>query len=79
MGIDLAEAVDRGIAVPPGTPEPVIRKLESAFLQVANMPEIQAEMRNQGFVPMAMGYEESKVYVKKMTAVYTELAAEIKK
>jgi tripartite-type tricarboxylate transporter receptor subunit TctC len=79
QGIDLAEAVDRGIAVPPGTPEPVIKKLESAFLQVANMPEVQTEMRNQGFVPMAMGYEESKAYVKKMTALYKDLAAEIKK
>jgi tripartite-type tricarboxylate transporter receptor subunit TctC len=79
QGIDLAEAVDRGIAVPPGTPEPVIKKLETVFIQVANMPEVQADMRNQGFVPMAMGHEESKAYTKKMTALYKELAAEIKK
>ena len=63
QGIDMAEAVDRGVAVPPGTPEPVIKKLESVFIQVANMPEVQAEMRNQGFLPMAMGHEESKAYV----------------
>jgi len=79
QGVDMAEAVDRGVAVPPGTPDYIIKKLESAFLQVANMPEIQAEMKNQGFVPMAMGHAESKAYVEKMTAIYTELAASLKK
>jgi len=79
QGVDMAEAVDRGVAVPPGTPDPIIKKLESAFLQVANMPEIQAEMKRQGFVPMAMGHAESKVYLEKMTVLYKELAAGIKK
>ncbi|MCE5333975.1 MAG: tripartite tricarboxylate transporter substrate binding protein [Desulfobacteraceae bacterium] len=79
QGIDMAEAVDRGVAVPPGTPEPVIRKLESALIQVAKMPEIQAEMTRQGFIPMAMGHDECKAYVQKMTAIYKDLAAGIKK
>jgi tripartite-type tricarboxylate transporter receptor subunit TctC len=79
QGVDMAEAVDRGVAVPPGTPDPIIKKLESAFLQVANMPEIQAEMKRQGFIPMAMGHAESKAYLEKMTALYKELAAGIKK
>ena len=79
QGVDMAEAVDRGVAVPPGTPDPIIKKLESAFLQVANMPEIQAEMKRQGFVPMARGHAESKAYLEKMTALYKELAAGSKK
>jgi len=79
QGVDMAEAVDRGVALPPGTPEAVIKKLESAFLQVANMPEIRAEMTRQGFIPMAMGHAESKAYLEKMTALYKELAAGIKK
>lgn len=79
QGVDMAEAVDRGVAVPPGTPEPVIKKLESAFLQVANMPEIQTEMKRQGFIPMAMGHAESKAYLQQMTAIYKDLAAGIKK
>jgi tripartite-type tricarboxylate transporter receptor subunit TctC len=79
QGIDMAEAVDRGVAVPPGTPAPVIKKLESVFIEVANMPEVQAEMRNQGFLPMAMGHEESVAYVAKMTTIYKELAAGLKK
>jgi putative tricarboxylic transport membrane protein len=79
QGVDMAEAVDRGVALPPGTPDPIIKKLESAFLQVANMPEIRAEMTRQGFIPMAMGHAESKAYLEKMTALYKDLAAGIKK
>jgi tripartite-type tricarboxylate transporter receptor subunit TctC len=79
QGIDMAEAVDRGIAVPPGTPAPVIKKLESVFIEVAKMPEVQAEMRNQGFLPVAVGHEESMAYVAEMTKVYKELAAGLKK
>jgi tripartite-type tricarboxylate transporter receptor subunit TctC len=79
QGIDMAEAVDRGVAAPPGTPAPIIKTLESAFIQVANMPEVQAEMRNQGFLPMAMGHEESVAYLAKMTTIYKELASGLKK
>lgn len=79
QGVDMAEAVDRGVAVPPGTPDPIIKKLESAFLQVANMPEVRTEMTRQGFIPMAMGHAESKAYLEKMTALYKDLAAGIKK
>jgi tripartite-type tricarboxylate transporter receptor subunit TctC len=79
MGLDIVLATDRGVAVPPGTPEPIIKKLEAAFLEVARNPEIQAEMKKQGFVPVAMGHAESKAYIEKMTAIFTELAADLKK
>ena len=79
LGVDMVEAVDRGVAVPPKTPEAVIRKLEAAFKEIAARPEIQAEMRSQGFFPVFMGRDESKVYIQKMTAVYTELSASLKK
>ncbi|MHC1727110.1 MAG: tripartite tricarboxylate transporter substrate binding protein [Syntrophobacteraceae bacterium] len=79
QGVDMAEAVDRGVAVPPGTPDYAIKKLESALIQVANMPEIQTEMKRQGFIPMAMGHEECKTYLKKMTGIYKDLTANMKK
>jgi tripartite-type tricarboxylate transporter receptor subunit TctC len=78
LGVDLLEAVDRGVAVPPGTPAPVIKRLEEAFIQVANLPEIRQEMIRQGFVPMAMGHEETKAHIAKMTAIYQELFKELK-
>ncbi|MFZ5587949.1 MAG: hypothetical protein ACOZHQ_18690 [Thermodesulfobacteriota bacterium] len=79
LGLDLMEAVDRGVAVPPDTPAPVIKKLEEAFLKVASLPEVRDEMTRQGFVPMAMGHEETKAYIARMTAIYKDLTASLGK
>ncbi len=79
LKMDLVEAVDRGVAVPPKTPDYIIRKLEAAYLEVAKSPEIQAEMKRQGFIPVAMGHDDSKAYLAKMTAIYKELTAGLKK
>ena len=35
-------------------------------------------MTKQGFVPIAMGPQESKTYLDKMTAIYKELTAGLK-
>ncbi len=79
LGFDIVLATDRGVAVPPGTPEPVIQKLEAAFLEIARNPEIQAEMKKQGFVPVAMGQKESKAYIEKTAEIFKELVADLKK
>lgn len=79
LGVDMVEGVDRGIAVPPNTPPHVIKKLEAAFMDIASKPEFQEEQRKGGFVPLAIGHEEAKAYLKKMTAFYTELAKGVKK
>ena len=79
LGYDLSESVDRGIAVPPGTPKEIIAKLEKAFLEIANDPEIQKQMRFEGFVPKAIGHEESVAYIEKLTKSYAEVAKDIKK
>jgi tripartite-type tricarboxylate transporter receptor subunit TctC len=79
LGFDIVLATDRGVAVPPGTPEAVIQKLEAAFLEIARNPEIQAEMKKQGFIPVAMGSKESKAYIEKTTATFKELVADLKK
>jgi tripartite-type tricarboxylate transporter receptor subunit TctC len=79
LGLDLLEAVDRGVAVPPGTPAHIIKKLEEAFIHVANLPEVRQEMTRQGFVPMAMGHEATTAYIAKMSALYKEMYAEMKK
>ena len=78
QNLDIVERVDRGVAVPPGTPASVIKTLESAFLEIAKNPDVQKEMSSQGFVPLAMGAEESKAYVTKMTDVYKKVLAETK-
>ena len=79
LRLDLIEQVDRGVAVPPKTPDYILRKLEAGFLEVARNPTVQNEMRQQGFLPVAMGHDESVAYIAKMTAIYKELAAGLKK
>jgi len=79
QGFDMVEGVDRGIAVPPNTPANVIKTLEAAFMDIARRPEFQEEQRKGGFIPLAMGHEEVKEYMKNMTVLYTELAKGLKK
>lgn len=77
-GIDLNEAIDRGIGLPPGVPDDIIKKLEAAFLEIARNPEIVQQMKKEGFVPLAMGHKESKAHIEKMTAIYKEIVKDIK-
>jgi tripartite-type tricarboxylate transporter receptor subunit TctC len=78
-GIDLEETIDRGVGVPPNTPENVVKTLEAAFLKIAKNPDIQAQMKKEGFVPLAMGNKESEAHIKKMTTVYADIVKDIKK
>ena len=56
----------------------IVKKLEAAFVETAKHPAVVAEMKKQGFIPIAMGHQESKAYLEKMTAVYKDLAAGLK-
>lgn len=77
-GVDMIEAIDRGVGVPVGTPDYIVKKLEAAFLEIAKNPEIVATMKKEGFVPLAMGAKESKEHLDKMIATYKELVKDIK-
>ncbi|HUL21585.1 MAG TPA: tripartite tricarboxylate transporter substrate binding protein [Thermodesulfobacteriota bacterium] len=79
LNVDLVETVDRGAAVPPKTPNYIIKKLEAAFLKIAASAETQAEMKKQGLIPVAMGHDESVAYITKMTSIYKELVASLPK
>ena len=79
LNVDLLEAVDRGVAVPPKTPNHIIKKLEAAFLEIAASAETQAEMKKQGLIPVAMGHDESAAYIAKMTSIYKERVASLPK
>jgi tripartite-type tricarboxylate transporter receptor subunit TctC len=76
---DFIEVVDRGVACPPKTPEYIMKKLEAVFLEASRLPEIQSQMKRDGFIPISMGIEESKAYIVRMTQVYKELVARLKK
>ena len=77
LGIDLIEAVDRGVAVPKDTPEAVVARLEAAFLRISNDPVIQESQLREGFVPIAMSRGEATQYIAVRTQHYKELLKEL--
>jgi tripartite-type tricarboxylate transporter receptor subunit TctC len=78
-GLDLVESIDRGIGLPPKTPDHIVKTLETAFMQIAKDPAIQEQMKKEGFVPLALGHPESKAHIEKTTAIYKDIVKDIKK
>lgn len=79
LGYKLYASIDRGAAVPPGTPADRIAVLEKAFLKIANDPAIQEQMKKDGFVPLAMGAAESKAYIQEMEAAWAPVVKKFNK
>jgi tripartite-type tricarboxylate transporter receptor subunit TctC len=63
QGIEMTAGIDRGVCVPPGTPEPVIRTLEDAFDKVSRNPSFVAKMEELGFVMQYMKSAEFARYI----------------
>lgn len=78
LGFDMIPSIDRGVGVPPGTPEEYKRKLSDAFMEIANDETIRAQMIEQGFVPLAMDMDEAKAYQDSVTKTYIELLESLK-
>jgi len=70
QGVELTTGSYRGIAVPAGTPDPIVRKLERAFLEICQNAEYIETQKKGGYEPIAMGVEESKVVVAKTAALF---------
>ena len=51
QGYDVALDMWRGIAVPKGTPKPMIAKLQEAIMKTVESPEFRAAGKNLGFTP----------------------------
>jgi tripartite-type tricarboxylate transporter receptor subunit TctC len=77
LGHDIVEVVDRGAAVPRGTPPEVVAALEGAFLAVARDPAVQEQMTKEGFLPLAMGSGESVRHIALLKARYAGALQEL--
>jgi tripartite-type tricarboxylate transporter receptor subunit TctC len=62
-----------GIVAPPGTPEPIIQKLNKAFVGVMKTPEVKKSFLEQGAVPIAESPEKSKAFIRDEAAKWGEL------
>ena len=79
LGYNVIISIDRGVAVPPGTPTDRIAVLEKAFMNITSRPEIKSAMEKEGFIPVSMGHKESVEYIKRLTQEYGQLMQEMKK
>ncbi|MFP4302421.1 MAG: tripartite tricarboxylate transporter substrate binding protein [Alkalispirochaetaceae bacterium] len=62
-GVEMTAGIDRGVAVPPSTPDEVVAVLEAAFAEVSNDPDFRSEMDELGFVTHSMGAAEFEEYI----------------
>lgn len=77
-GYPLYASIDRGAGAPPGTPADRIKVLESAFLKIASNPEVVAQMRKDGFVPLTMGADAAKAYIADKVKAWAPVVEEFK-
>lgn len=63
QGVNMTAGIDRGVCVPPGTPDSVVRTLEEAFDQVTRKPSFVSKMEELGFVMQYMKSEEYGRYI----------------
>jgi tripartite-type tricarboxylate transporter receptor subunit TctC len=63
QGVNMTAGIDRGVCVPPGTPQSVVRTLEEAFDKVSRNPSFVAKMEELGFVMQYMKSEEFARYI----------------
>lgn len=80
-GFNFVGGVSRGVALPAGSPDYALKKLEKAFLDIAKDPKVIEEMKKEGFESRAMGSEEFKKEIEAQTKLYKEYLkdADIKK
>jgi tripartite-type tricarboxylate transporter receptor subunit TctC len=72
LGFDYDMGVSRGVALPVGAPDYAVKKLEKAFMDVTNSPEVKEQMRKDGFISRAMGAEEFKAEIVRQQAFWKE-------
>jgi tripartite-type tricarboxylate transporter receptor subunit TctC len=77
LGYDMTAGIDRGVCVPPGTPDEVIKRLEDAFDAVCESPTFVNKMKELGFLVQHMRSKEFKAYIDKKKVVYTEILKEL--
>jgi tripartite-type tricarboxylate transporter receptor subunit TctC len=70
QGVDVTTGSYRGVAVPAGTPDPIVRKLEKAFLEICKNAEYVETQKKGGYEPIAMGVEESRAEIARMAGLF---------
>jgi tripartite-type tricarboxylate transporter receptor subunit TctC len=72
--MDILYAVNRGILVPKGTPEPVLAKLEDACAKASKDPAVAESMKKQGTDVEFLGRKAYAEFLQKNDKINADLA-----
>jgi tripartite-type tricarboxylate transporter receptor subunit TctC len=75
-GLKFAPRIDRGVAVPKGTPLDIAKVMEKAFLDTVNSDTYRAKIQAAGFVPLGLNSEQSVKYIAEQTEICARLLKE---
>jgi tripartite-type tricarboxylate transporter receptor subunit TctC len=81
QGFDYDAGVSRGVALPAGSPDHALKKLEKAFVEITNSPGYVQTMISQGFVPRVLNAQQFKAEIARQAAFWRNALkdADIKK
>jgi tripartite-type tricarboxylate transporter receptor subunit TctC len=77
QGVKMTAGIDRGVCVPPGTPESVIKTLEDAFDAVCGMPTYLSKMKEEGFLIQSLKSKKFAKYIEEKTEEYTQILRDL--
>ncbi|MBZ4688643.1 MAG: bug family protein [Clostridiales bacterium] len=77
LGYEMTPSIDRGVAVPPGTPEEIKSILEDAFIQIMENEAVREQMIEQGFVPLKMDAKAAQEHINKKQKEYSQLLEDL--
>lgn len=76
QGYEVCNSSDRGVIMPKGVDEAVVKKLSDAIGQAMNDPDCQEAMAKLNLTPAFMDYKEFEEELYRMSDVYAEIIAE---
>ena len=76
LGYKMYPRIARGAMGPKAIPKEIQKRLEKAFLDTTSKPDFIAKMEQAGFVPQAMGIEDSHKYLEAEVKEHVKLAQE---
>jgi tripartite-type tricarboxylate transporter receptor subunit TctC len=78
QGYNMTPSIERGVAVPPNTPQEYKKVLEDAFLQIHSSQDTINTMIEEGFLPLQKGIEESQAHIETKTEEYVNITEGLK-
>ena len=77
QGVDMTAGIDRGVCVPPETPDSIVKALEKAFEEVCSDEAFVSEMEKLAFQVHNIGAKEFAAYIEKKKKATIEVLKEL--